>query len=150
MQYRMEKRDAFKVMGIRRITPYGGGTWAIVKSDGSGESFRKRFGKFFDLGLCFGFFPDGSNDNMCAILWEGEDVPGYDSYAYAPHTWLEFEAKGKISEGVLGEVWHRINTEFLPQSKYEKCAPTIERYVIWDEERDLCHVDILLPVSEKE
>ncbi len=146
MDYKIVNRESFQVIGIRRVTPYGGGTWAVVKTDGSNERIHELSGRFFDLGLCFGFRDDGSNDYMCAVKWDGEEVPGYDSYTYAPHTWLEFEAKGKISEGVLGDVWRRINTEFLPQSKYCKCAPTIERYVMWDDEKDSCHVDILIPV----
>jgi hypothetical protein len=28
--------------------------------------------------------------------------------------------------------------------------PTIERYVLWDTETDLCHVDILIPVALKD
>lgn len=28
-------RDAFPVASIRRTTPYGGGTWGIIKGDGS-------------------------------------------------------------------------------------------------------------------
>lgn len=150
MDYKITARESFKVIGVRRVTPYGGGTWAVVKTDGSNERIHALSGRFFDLGLCFGFLEDGSDDYMCAVAWDGEDVPGYESYTYEPHTWLEFTAKGKISEGVLGDVWRRINTEFLPQSKYSKCAPTIERYVLWDEEQDLCHVDILLPVELKE
>lgn len=31
------KKESFKVIGRRRTTPYGGGTWAIVKSDGSND-----------------------------------------------------------------------------------------------------------------
>ena len=60
MEYTIADKDSFKVLGIRRITPYGGGTWAIVKSDGSNDRIKEISGKFFDLGLCFGFQEDGS------------------------------------------------------------------------------------------
>ena len=40
MNYSVVEREAFQVIGIRRITPYGGGTWAIVKSDGSNDRIR--------------------------------------------------------------------------------------------------------------
>lgn len=152
MRYTMEKREPFRVVGVRRVTPYGGGTWAVVKSDGSQESIHALSGKFFDLGLCFGFGDDGSNDYMCAVEWPGE-ADGFDVYEYPGSTWLRFETAGKISENVLGDAWRRINEEFFPQSCYVKCGrrrlPTIERYIRWDEATDDCHVEILIPVDEK-
>lgn len=152
MNYSVEMRGPFQVVGVRRMAPYGGGTWAIVKSDGSGERIRACCGHSFDLGLCFGFQPDGSNDYMCAVEWP-EELPGFDVYRYPASAWLRFEARGKISEDVLTDVWGRINGEFFPQSKYVKCGyrhlPTIEKYVLWDEEKDACLVEIWIPVDEQ-
>ncbi len=150
MDYRMVKRDSFTVLGKRRITPYGAGTWAIIKSDGSQEEMNRLCGHFYDLGLCFGFGEDGSNDYMCAVEWEGGEVPGLDTYTYPPATWLIFESNGAISEQVLIRTWCRINEEFLPQSKYQKCGlPTIEKFVVWNEEEDYGQVEIWIPVTEK-
>ena len=67
MDYTTIDKAPFRVIGIRRTTSYGGGTWAVVKSDGSNESIKELSGHFFDLGLCFEFGPDGSNDYMCGI-----------------------------------------------------------------------------------
>ncbi len=148
MDYTIIEREPFKVMGIRRITPYGGGTWAIVKSDGSNEAIKELSGRFYDLGLCFGFREDGSNDYMCAIEWEKEVIPGLDNFEYPKAIWLKFEAMGSISGQVLGNVWNKINNEFLPQSKYKKSGlPTIEKYVFWDEATDKCSVEIWIPVT---
>jgi AraC family transcriptional regulator len=150
MDYQKVERETFKVIGVRRITPYGGGTWAIVKSDGSGKAMEELSGHFCDLGLCFGFGEDGSNDYMCGIEWEKEDVPGFESYVYPAATWLLFEAEGNLSENVLYNTWQRINNEFLPQSKYKKSSlPTIEKYVKWDETADICRVEIQIPVTLK-
>lgn len=152
MRYTMERRGPFRVVGVRRVTPYGGGTWAVVKADGSGEAIHALSGRFFDLGLCFGFGEDGSNDYMCAVEWPGE-AKGFDVYDYPESTWLCFEVRGRISDNVLGDVWRRINEEFFPQSRYIKCGsrqlPTIEQYVRWDEAADDCHVVIRIPVDEK-
>ena len=79
MNYSVVEREAFQVIGIRSITPYGGGTWAIVKSDGSNDRIRSLTGCFFDLGLCFGFDDEGNNDYMCAV--ECEDYDG-DAVSY--------------------------------------------------------------------
>ena len=150
MDYKLVERKPFKVIGRRRTTPYGGGTWAIVKSDGSAETMRELSGHFCDLGLCFGFGEDGSNDYMCGIEWEKEDIPGFESYIYPAAPWLIFEASGKISEQVLNHVWQRINNEFLPQSKYKKSGlPTIEKYTLWDDAADTCKVEIWIPVAIK-
>lgn len=65
------------------------------------ESIKELSGHFFDLGLCFGFGTDGSNDYMCGIEWDKEDVPGFESFEYPVATWLKFEAKGTIS----GQIW---------------------------------------------
>ena len=150
MEYEILKKEPFKVIGIRTIAPYGGGTWVIVKSDGSNEKIKEISGKFFDLGICFGFREDGSNDYMCAVEWTGDDVPGFVSYEYEAATWLRFESKGKISDNVLGNVWSQINNEFLPKSKYYKAGPTIEQYILWNDAEDICHVDIWLLANVKE
>ena len=46
MEYTIMEREAFKVLGIRRITPYGGGTWAVVKGDGSNGRIQELSGRF--------------------------------------------------------------------------------------------------------
>ena len=150
MQYTIQEKESFSVLGIRRIVPYGGGTWAIVKADDAiGEKIREISGHFFNLGLCFGFQPDGSDDYMCAVEWNGDDVEGFDSFTFPPAVWLVFEVRGKISDNVLFSVWNYINEEFLPGSKYEILTATVEDYILWDEENDLCHVEIRIPVKQK-
>lgn len=149
MDYTVTERSRFKVIGIRRVTPHGGGTWAVVQSDGSHEAIRTLCSRSLDLGICFGFDELGRNDYMCAIEWDREDMPGFDSYIYPEGTWLKFEANGSITGQTLGNVWKRINTEFLPQSKYEKSGPTIEKYAAWDEASDTCKVEIWIPVQLK-
>ena len=149
MNYRVLEKEAFDVLGIRRTTPRAGGTWAIVKSDGTAEKMREISGHPCDLGLCFGFDQEGNNDYMCGIEYGGKDVPGFDRYRY-PHTaWLVFPAKGTISDGILGQTWKRIYGEFMPQSEYRQLdLPTIEKYIEWDEASDACNVDIYIPVQK--
>ena len=150
MDYKIIDKEPFKVIGIRRTTPYGGGTWALVKGDGSAEAMKELGGHICDLGLCFGFDQDGSNDYMCGIQWDKEDVEGLESYTYPSARWITFEANGKVSDQVLNNTWQRINNEFLPQSKYKKSGlPTIEKYILWDEAADICKVEIWIPVSLK-
>lgn len=150
MDYELINREAFKVIGTRRITPYGGGTWEIIKSDGSGKAMAELFGHGCDLGLCFGYGADGSNDYMCAVEWEKEDISGFESFTYPPAKWLVLEAEGKISDQVLSKAWQKINNDILPQSNYRKSdLPTIEKYILWDDAADNCKVKIKIPVESK-
>ncbi len=149
MDYKVIEKNSFNVMGVRRTTPYGGGTWAIVKSDGSLQKMQAMAGEgASSLGLCFGFGEDGSNDYMCGFEFSGDNMQGFEKYTYPKTTWLVFEAKGSIKESVLGNTWTRIYGEFLPQSEYKQTElPTIEKYIEWDDKADKCKVEIMIPVK---
>lgn len=148
MTYRVEKKSAFSVLGVRRITPNGGGTWGIVKADDTREKLLAITGNPCELGLCFDVLEDGSNDYMCGAVHAGEEAHGFDRFDYPETTFLVFEAKGAITEGMLWKTWQRIYGEFLPQSGYvQRDLPTIERYVTWDEEKDDMLVEIYIPVE---
>ena len=150
MTYLVIEREAFNVIGIRLITPYGGGTWGIVKNDGTNNLAKELFGQFFDLGLCFGFEEDGSNDYMCAVASNQETPGAFDSFTFPATNWLIFEAIGTITGQTLTQVWECINTEYLPQSDYKQShLPTIEKYISWDEAADICNVEIWIPVYLK-
>ena len=146
MDYKIIEKPSFKVVGIRKTTPYGGGTWADVKSDGSFYKLMEQSGKTESLGLCFGFDSEGNNDYMCAVEWDNPDKLNYEEYIYPKLKWLIFLAEGKLSDNVLYHTWDRVNNEFLPNSKYKKNGlPTIERYIVWDEKNDYCKVEIRIP-----
>lgn len=149
MNYKMIEKDSFNVFGIRRTTPYGGGTWGIVKTDGSIEKMQEIAGKdYISLGLCFGFDNEGNNDYMCGFEYNADDIPGFEKYKCPKSSWLVFEVKGAISENVLSTTWKRIYGEFLPQSEYhQRDLPTIERYIEWNENSDTCTVEILIPIE---
>jgi len=150
MDYTIIERESFQVVGIRRTTPYGGGTWGIVKGDGSNDRAKELFGRFYDLGLCFGFGDDGSNDYMCAVEYDGALPDELERYTYPTVTWLKFEANGNITDNTLGNVWQRIHEEFLPQSKFKQTElPTIEKYVSWDDAANKCNVEIWISVVLK-
>lgn len=151
MDYRYCERAPFQVMGVRRVTPTGGGTWGIVKANGSAEMLASLCGHACDLGLCFGFDAQGNNDYLCGVEWAGEPVSGFDLFPCPAASWLTFTAKGTISGGILGQTWKRIYGEFMPQSSYHQLdLPTIEKYILWDEASDACHVEIMIPVQKED
>ncbi len=146
MDYRVIEKDSFTVVGVRKTTPEGGGTWTIVKQDGSLERLSKMAGAN-TLGLCFGFDAAGNNDYMCGVEYAG-DPAGFDTYEYPATKFLVFSAEGKISEGTLARAWKRIYGTFMPQARYSQIdLPTIERYIRWEESADQCAVEIMIPVA---
>ena len=149
MDYRLMEKDAFTVIGRRRTTPFGGGTWGICKQDGSLIKLQGLGGPDSPLlGLCFGFDEAGNNDYMVGIEWTGQDTPDFETYTYPASAWLVFEVNGTISEQALGKTWKRIYGEFLPQSAYQQSGlPTIEVYKQWDEKTDTCRMEIHIPVQ---
>jgi AraC family transcriptional regulator len=151
MDYKMIEKESFIVSGVRRTTPQGGGTWAIVKSDGSLARMQTMAGASANsLGLCFGFDKDGNNDYMCGFESTAQELPGFEKYTFPAGDWLVFQAQGAISENVLGNTWNRIYGEFLPQNDYQQIdLPTIEKYLVWDAVADKCHVEILIPIKHQ-
>ena len=146
MDYRVIEKEAFQVVGVRRTTPQAGGTWGIVKADGSLERLSEMTGAC-GLGLCFGFDAEGNNDYMCGMEYAGH-AGHFDAFAYPGTRFLIFPVSGAISEGALGNAWKRVYGEFMPQSDYRQLdLPTIEKYILWDEGNDHCEVEIMIPVG---
>ena len=153
MDYQAVEKEAFKVIGRRRITAPGGtpgdrGTWGVARKDGSIEQMMKMMegGKPF-LGLCFGFGEDRSDDNMVGIEWDGDDVEGLESYTFPKSSWLVFTDEGKIDEQPLLKMWDRIYRDFMPQSEYKQAnLPTIEIYIERDNEKNFCKLEVWIPI----
>lgn len=146
-EYKTVLKEAFNVAGIRKVTKQPGGAWAIVKTDGSMRKMEEVAGKGkVTLGLCFGFDEKGYNDNMVAFKADYE-MKGYDFYAYPASKWAQFMVEGKISEGVLWKTWQYIHKELIDkQIIKQRNMPTIEDYVVWDENEDYCKVIISIAI----
>ena len=142
-------KGSFRVIGRRRVTPSGGGTWDVCRADGSLRRMEElQPGQPF-LGLCFGFGKDGGNDYMVGIVSDGGDVPGLESFTYPASRWMIFEAEGKISDNVLGNAWKSVYKRYLPKSGYKQSAlPTMESYVVWEDDRDYCRIEIHIPIEK--
>lgn len=126
--HKLIEKDAFMVVGRRRVTPYSGGTWNIVKEDGSIQLMEKLKNDKPLLGLCFGFNADGSNDYMVGIEYD-KNIDNFESYSYPKYSWLIYEVSGKISENVLINAWAYVNNDLLLKLGYKKSEhPTIETH----------------------
>ena len=135
MNYRIEKRDAFKVIckkkQVNTATADISAFWQELSTDSSMEkiskyaSFEKLHGV---LGICFsnemansGFpYGIGAEYNGAPVTDEGFDI-----VEIPAHTYAVFECKGKMPEA-FKETYKKICTEFFPQSSSYKYGNGIE------------------------
>ncbi len=156
MDYTLDQKDAFRVIGVRKTTEDAGGVWGMVKSDGGMnrlEEAQQREDDSSILSLCFGFDEEGHNDNMVGYTTESEaPIPenqdDWTAFDYPESSWVTFVAEGKISEDFLWNTWQYIHKDFLINSGFiQEDLPTSEEYDIWDEEADYGRVTIRIAVK---
>lgn len=149
MEHSMMQREGFCVVGRRAVVQQGGGTWQLAREDGSISRMEAlNTGKPF-LGLCFGFDEQGRNDYMVGVEYE-EPVDGLESFRYPAARWLCYRLQGAISEDVLGNAWWYVKNELLKKLDEQPAdLPTIESYVLWNNEENRCEVEIRIPLKEK-
>jgi len=133
MDYRIEKKDAFKIVCKKKqVTKPQGDTatadisafWNECGKDGTMEAICKH-GKFDNLGgvlgICFsdeladsGFpYGIGAEYNGAPLNGEALDILEIPAYTYAV-----FQCKGKMPDA-FKSTYNQICTEFFPQSNYE-------------------------------
>jgi len=133
MDYRIEKKDAFKLVCKKKqvAKPQGytatadiSAFWNEVGADGTVDKICK-YGKFDTyhgvLGVCFsdeladsGFpYGIGAEYNGAPLTDEGLDIVEIPAYTYAV-----FTCRGKMPDA-FKTTYQRIVTEFFPQSNYE-------------------------------
>lgn len=156
MDYSLEQKGAFRVIGVRRTTEDAGGVWGIVKSDGGmGRMEKAQEEDSSILGLCFGFNDQGHNDNMVGYTAESaspvpENQDDWTAYDYPEASWVTFVAEGKISDDFLWNTWQYIHNDFFINSGFvQEDLPTSEEYEIWDEDADYGKVRIRIAVKPR-
>lgn len=133
MDYRIEKKDAFKIICKKKqVTKPQGDTateeisafWNECTKDGTIENICK-YGRFENLsgvlGICFskelaesGFpYGIGAEYNGAILGNEGLEIVDVPAYTFAV-----FQCKGPMPEA-FKTTYQRIVTEFFPQSNYE-------------------------------
>lgn len=131
MDYRIEKRDAFRVVcKIKQVNkPQGDAATEDISSFWSEcSALMPAFCKYgrFDrlngvLGICFSGemadsgFPYGIGTEYNGMAMQDE---GLEIVEIPAHTYAVFQCKGKMPD-VFKETYHKVLTEFFPQSNYE-------------------------------
>ncbi len=144
MNYRIEKKDAFKIICKRkRVTKPESATatadisafWAECMQDGTTPKIVDCIPQSPTLkgllGVCFsGDMQDDAFPYGIGVEYDGRQVPdGLEVVQIPAHTYAVFTCRGKMPDAFV-ETYKKICTEFLPQNeKYEyACGIELEVY----------------------
>ena len=165
MDYRIEKRDAFKVICKKKqVNKPQGDTaaadisafWGVCSTDGTMEklcnyaSFEHLNGI---LGICFsGDMADGGFPYGIGAEWNGNPVTddGFDIVEIPAHTFAVFPCRGKMPDA-FKDTYLKICSEFFPQSSTYEYGNGIELevYPSADTQNPDYACEIWIAVNEK-
>jgi AraC family transcriptional regulator len=132
LDYRIEKKQAFRVIGKSQIFNFSSefirddipAYWDRCHRDGTVDTLygisRESADSGVVFGICFSEEPSGSKEfpYCIAARYEGGAVPdGYIVKDIEAHTWAVFRCVGAMPRAIQ-ELWSRIYSEFLPTSGY--------------------------------
>lgn len=121
MEYRIEKKPAFKVMGVSKMFSYESANVEIPKYWDEVYVQKKEKLVMGMYGVCFDEAMAGEQFRyMIADDYNREDAVkrGLEEYEIPAHTWAVFPCRGPMPLP-LQEVNERIFSEWLPQGRYE-------------------------------
>lgn len=152
MNYRIEQKDSFTVVGVtQRLAQVNlgegvGKMWAETSTETIGQISALGNGL---VGVYSGMYEDNTTDYYIGSITEKTCPDNLCKLELQPQTWAIFEITGPMPTA-MSEVWGRIFSEWFPTSGYEHAeAPEIE----WYSQGDLSAADykseIWIPVIKK-
>lgn len=133
MDYRIEDKDAFKIVGVSKRVPlqFEGENQEIIKlAQSITEEQRVKMRSFANVepfqvvNASYNFDENrmeekGSLDHMIGVMTTIEsDFKGFDVVEVPALTWAKFSCRGEFPK-VMQETWGKIFSEWLPSSNYE-------------------------------
>ena len=157
MNYRIEKKDAFRVVGISKpLYKEIEKNFAIVPKmwqDAAVDGTINRLAGMMDmplkgiLGLC-GFNADESMKYIIGVASSMAAADGLEEYEVPAFTWAVFPGEGVCPQAIQ-ELEQRIVTEWLPTSGYEyDNGPDVELYISPDPQN--AKFEVWIPVVKKQ
>ncbi|MCR9040687.1 AraC family transcriptional regulator [Bacillus sp. L381] len=164
MNYRIEEKEAFRIVGIKKrvpiifkgVNPEIASMWESLDEETINE--LKELSNATPLGLISAStnFSEGRTEEKGELdhyigAATTKHCPNHLSQLEVPaSTWAVFEAIGSFPDA-LQEVWGRIYSEWFPSSNYEQIeGPEI----LWNEHKDVTSPsfksEIWVPISKKE
>ena len=157
MEYRIEKKNAFRVMGVSRLFSYESAKtdipkyWGEILSADEKKSLMGMYGICFDEEMTGNQFRYMIADDLQENIAAGERLERCEISA---HTWAVFPCRGPMPSA-LQEVNRRIFSEWLPASRYEIAEGyNIEYYSNADDYKGGTqdpeyYTEVWIPVKEK-
>lgn len=133
MDYRIEDKDAFKIVGVSKRVPlqFEGENQEIIKlAQSITEEQRVKMRSYANVepfqvvNASYNFDENrmeekGSLDHMIGVMTTIEsDFKGFDVVEVPALTWAKFSCRGEFPK-VMQETWGKIFSEWLPSSNYE-------------------------------
>ncbi|WP_198134450.1 AraC family transcriptional regulator [Pontibacillus litoralis] len=163
MDYRIEKKDPFKIVGVKKRVPiqFEGENQEIIKlAKIITPEQRKKLHSYANMepnqvvNVSYNFDDDrmeekGSLEHMIGFLTTREsDFADFDVVEVPTLTWAIFSAEGAFPK-VMQETWGKIVSEWLPSSDYELVeAPEIS-FMEGLSDRNNVHSEIWIAVKKK-
>lgn len=163
MNYRIEEKGAFRIVGIQKrvpiifngVNPEIAAMWESL--DGETINNLKRISNVEPMGMLSAstnfsegrMKEKGELDHYIGVATTKECPHNLTQLEVAPSTWAVFEAIGSFPDA-LQDVWGRIYSEWFPSSNYEQIeGPEI----LWNENKDITSPtfksEIWIPILRK-
>ncbi len=157
MNYRIEQKDSFTVVGVKQRFSHVDGLGESIGrmwSETSTETFEQINGlgdtePYGLLGVYSGMYEDNTTDYYIATTTKKSCPETLCKLEIPSHTWVIFEITGPMPTA-MAEVWGRIFSEWFPTSGYEHAeAPEVEWYSKGDLSATDYKSEIWIPVVKK-
>lgn len=158
MNYRMEEKNAFKIIGVKRTFTLNEASlpemWTQLRQNGTTDRLAK-LGKAPTQGGIDGLVGVCSNgtgdrfDYYVAVISDVSTPEGLDDLVIPASTWAEFEFVGPLHK-TFAKAEKQIFTQWMPSSGYEPMdGYEIEKYFAGDTEAPDYKFEIWVPVLKR-
>ena len=157
MDYRIEQKEAFKIVGVKEWTSLENGQnsinipkmWEKLPQETCAQIAALANTELTGvLGVCADMYDNGF-DYWIAAATTLDCPPELEEKEVAAQTWAVFECKGPMP-GAMQAVWGRIFSEWFPNSGYEHAnAPELEWYAEGDNQAEDYRSEVWIPVVKK-
>jgi AraC family transcriptional regulator len=158
MNYRLEKKDAFKVLGASiETTGEEGKNYVEIPrfwQESNQNGLMKRMEDLSPKDECYGICFDGEGNSpefryAIAVDYAGGETGEFETMEIPAAEWAVFESVGPMPSAIQ-EVWKRIFSEWLPATGYGlESGPQIECYYPGDPGSADYRCEVWIPITRK-
>ncbi|WP_455716893.1 AraC family transcriptional regulator [Anaerosporobacter sp.] len=153
MNYRIEKKDSFVVVGVKQRFSHVDGLGENIGKMWS-ETPQETISQIAELGdglvgVYSGMYEDNTTDYYIATITEKDSPKTLCELVIPSLTWAIFEVVGPMPTA-MADIWGRIFSKWFPTSGYEHAeAPEIEWYSNGDMSASDYKSEIWIPIIKK-